>query len=133
MSASEIVHKIIKKIRKNVIVECEGLDNCPQWDNYHGGAGWIDNEIGFFEELYKILGINLKLNTSNIQSVDEYIKYLIDKFNLDDINSLYSFVKNGGTSNKFFWEIINLYRSGEYINNKYISNLKEILHNYKKN
>jgi hypothetical protein len=71
------------------------------WDEQGEGVGWLDNELGFFEQVFKVK----PSNWSKLKDVDSFYKAL-ETYPMDYLRAALIFLEAGGSSNKEFVRIL---------------------------
>jgi hypothetical protein len=99
------VQYLIDQVRSNVLrdlAKCKKIDpfdSFDPWDEYEGGMGWIDNEIGYAIALHKLPPMNF-----NYPSVSAFKKELFDyrvRYQ-GEFMIIRSVIEAGGTNSKNF-------------------------------
>ena len=101
----DLVPHIIDLIRMQVISNPHN-DPYP-WNEYQEGANWLSNEIGMFDELYRLYThdeMHHILDGNDFNSVRDIITFLLTKSHVY-LNLLLCYVTNGGTDNDMHFQL----------------------------
>jgi hypothetical protein len=97
-----IAQLIVNHIRSTILQEQDRNEEKSHdpWDEEEGGAGWIENEVSAFYELYTIINEKaIEPNLSSCMSVYESI-LMLEQLPQEILSKLYHFIVNkGGTNN----------------------------------
>lgn len=104
LSPADLIDAIRKYIKKSL----DGVENCDPWDEGLGGAGWLENELGLFEEMrwynttqnkedHKKVVCTIFEKLSAFRSPLEFQDYVANKDHAY-IEELYAFIKEGGSN-----------------------------------
>lgn len=109
MSNSQLASEIISIIRANVLagIYNSGVSEHDDWNEGKCGAEWCNNEIGLFRDLYELAypRRNHRLNRlEECESVAQ-IHVLLARCDQPILIALFSFCRNGGTSNQQYFEL----------------------------
>jgi hypothetical protein len=104
-----MVLEIVDTIRQNQTNDWIDFGSDP-WDEMEAGAGWLDNEIGMFDTLYRIYvscqqGNYPKPDYSNIHTVSQFVDYLNANQTAHYIAMLRAFIQAGGTNNAIHFDL----------------------------
>lgn len=100
------VDNIICSIRNGILNSIRNSDipNHDPWDEDANGAGWCDNELSLFNDLYHHINLEYILpNYTNVRTVNEINNILWNQTN-NYLQCCLLYVSNGGTSNHRFFD-----------------------------
>ena len=95
MSQVELATKILEVLRNNILSQEQTVDpSCyiDRWNEDEGGAAWVDNEFGIFDEMNSLPGDKW----ITFKSIDQ-VKHVLIQKDVDYLQQLLQFMKNGGT------------------------------------
>ena len=99
MSTAQLIVNHIRSTIQEQDRKCEE-ENIPHdcWDEEEGGAGWIENEVYAFYELYTIIDEKTRPNISSCMSVYETL-LILEQLPQEILSKLYHFIVIKGGSN----------------------------------
>jgi hypothetical protein len=101
MSIPQLIVNHIRSTIQEQDRKCEEENKChDSWDEEEGGAGWIENEVAAFYELYTIINEEaIQPKFSSCMSVYESI-LMLEQLPQEILSKLYHFIViKGGTNN----------------------------------
>jgi hypothetical protein len=105
----QIVDIVKTAIRaQEIICLQKGITYSP-WSETANGAGWLDNEVCLFNDLYAICHPYYEIvDLCHCATVQECIDTLYNANTSEYITLLFAYVKNGGTANSTHFSLRNL-------------------------
>jgi len=105
LKRANMAESIISMIRNQILVSIASSPTEPHdpWDEEEGGAGWCDNEISLFRDLYEIAypdsehGILSQLAFEQFVTVAQF-KHMLESCEIDVLAMLQGFVARGGSN-----------------------------------
>lgn len=128
MELCDVGHSIdiirIKILSRNENLPFESDDGNPShhsdddagWDEMEGGAGYIDNEFGLFNEIWTELYPRDHLpDLTHLHSVDSVKRHLENTLSSRSSSAFRVFVEQGGSDNEYFFKTARVISSGKHL------------------
>lgn len=102
--------QLVSTVRQSILNGAEGPD-CDPWDEEEGGAGWLENEIGFFDQFWT--GNTRDDFCYPFKTVEEWVEYLSKKPE-SYLETCLKFIQKGGTNMENVFDLRDNNEIGEF-------------------
>jgi hypothetical protein len=107
MNVQELCQNMISMIRDSVLssINTSGIDDHDPWNEFEHGAGWCENELSMFNNIYQILfPYNNVPDYSGLHSV-QAVCVTLRRQSEQYLTLCYRFLELGGTSDASFFTL----------------------------